>query len=56
MGRLFKDALSSAPAPRRALLARRYAQELELQRQCVDAIEQEKQRRAAVKRMACAAM
>lgn len=31
---------------------RQYAQELELQRQCVDAIEQEKQRRAAVKRMA----
>jgi len=29
---------------------RQYAQELELQRQCVDAIEQEKQRRAAVKR------
>ena len=33
---------------------RQYAQELELQRQCVDAIEQEKQRRAAVKRAAYA--
>merc|ERR1719506_1896812 len=31
---------------------RQYAMELELQRQCVDATEQEKQRRAAVKRMA----